>query len=56
MIVNIDNIAENEKNIAAKENVEVTYTTLIFDYYAFVINCKVTYINIFFSTFIASHG
>ena len=48
MIVNIDNIAENEKNIAAKENVEVTYTTLIFDYDAFVINCKVTYINIFF--------
>ena len=33
MIVNIDNIAGNEKTIAAKENVEVTYTTLIFDYY-----------------------
>ena len=52
MIVNIDNIAGNEKTIAAKENVEMTYTTLIFDCYALVINYKVTYI---FSTFIASH-
>ena len=29
MIVNIDNIAGNEKIIAAKESVEVTYTKLL---------------------------
>ena len=49
---NIDNIAGNEKIIAEKENVTVTYTRLIFDCYAFVINFKVTYINIFFYTYL----
>ena len=48
MIVNIVNIAESEKRFVAKENVRVTYKRLIFDCYVFVINFKVTYINVLF--------
>ena len=50
MIVNIDNITGNEKAVAGKENVKVTYIyiRLIFDYYVFIINFKVIYIKIFF--------
>ena len=48
MIVNIGNIAQNEKTIAAKENLKVTYTSFILDCFVFVMNCKVTYINILF--------
>ena len=39
MIANIDNISENEKTVAVRENIKVyIYTRLIFHCYAFVIN------------------
>ena len=46
MIVNIVNIAGNEKRVVTKENVRVTCTRLIFDCYVSVINFKVTSINV----------
>lgn len=48
MIVNIVNIAGNERRVVTKENVKVTYTRLIFDCYVSVINFKVTSIEILF--------
>ena len=48
MIVNIDNIDGNEKAIAGNKNVKVTCTRLTLDCYVFVMNFKVTYINILF--------
>ena len=44
---NTDNTAGNEKIIVLKEDVTVTYISLIFDCYAFVVNFKMTIINMF---------
>lgn len=47
MIENIGNIAVNEKAIAAKDNVKVTYRRLILNCDVFFMNFKVTYTSIF---------
>ena len=46
MIVDIDNIAGNEKATAGKENIKVKYTSFILDCYVSVMNFKMSYTSI----------
>lgn len=56
MLVNIDNIAGDEKTIAAKENIKVTYKRLMLDCYVFIMKTPLTRYKLIFSHSFASRG